>query len=389
MDHRVDHAWTDEVHHDHRFAHMESGTSCALSAATMKTRSLLRLTRILPVIFATACIEEIDAPEESQVEAELSTADWGLNVGQAGTSYGAQVATVNGTTYMVHSDIRTKAMYWKKRTGPRQWTLGQLIPGQKTSDQVSLAAFNGYLYMLHVGETDTSAVWWSRFDPITETWTENKKLPLATDVGAPAIAAFDGRLWIVGGWAIDQFDHNQIWVATMTPDGVVGGPVTLKGRITGHRPSLAVFTGKLFMSFDNKNSNYTMTHTAGSLATSWSSPRYVSSGPQGTAASAWDARMAVAGGYLHLVHTRPGQPLDTYWTYWNQCTWAPEVRLPDGRMNRPPSLTDGGPGLILTRETLEGTDIGSGIDWYRVNVTEYTAPPPPLGLPQCGGAVGF
>jgi hypothetical protein len=351
----------------------------------MKTGSLLLLTRILPVIFATACIEDLDSPEESQVEAELSAADWGLTASQAGTSYGAQVATVNGTTYMVHSDVGTKAMYWKKRIGWQQWTVGQLIPGQKTSDQPSLAAFNGFLYMLHVGETDTSAVWFSRFDPVTETWTENRKLALSTDVGAPAIAGFDGRLWIVGATAIDEWDHNQIWVATMLPDGTVGGPVTLRSRITGHRPSLAVFAGKLFMSFDNNNSNYTMTHTAGSLATSWGSLSAVKSGPQGTPASGWDARMAVAGGYLHLVHTLPGRPLDTYWTYWNQCTWAPEVRLPDSRTNRPPSLTDGGTGLILTREPLQST----GIDWYRVDVTEYTAPPPPISLPQCGGTVGF
>lgn len=350
----------------------------------MKTRSLLLLTQVLPIMFTTACIEDIDSPDESQVEAELSTAGWGLTAGQAGTSYGAQVATVNGTTYMVHSDVGTKAMYWRKRTGWQQWTVGKLIPGQKTSDQPSLASFNGYLYMLHVGETDKSAVWYSRFDPITETWTENKKLPLATDVGAPAIAGFDGRLWIVGGWAIDQWGHNQIWAATMTPDGTVGGPVTLNSRITGHRPSLAVFAGKLFMSYDNNNSNYTMTHTAGTLAASWSNPSAVSSGPSGTPAAGWDARLAVAGGYLHLVHTLPGnRPLDTYWTYWNQCKWAPEVRLPGNTVtNRPPSLTDGGTGLILTQESLQ-----SG-DWYRINVTEYTAPPPPISLPQCGGAIG-
>lgn len=354
----------------------------------MKTLSQQLLTLLLPVAFTTACIDDVDAPDESETESELSTADWGITVSQANTLYGAQVATVNGTTYMVHTDFANKTMYWRKRTGWQQWSLPVLIPGQKTSDQPSLAAFNGFLYMAHVGETDTRAVWLSRFDPITETWTENKKISGSTDVGAPALAGFDGRLWIVGAWAIDDAGHNQVWVSTMSPDGTVGGPVVLRRRVTQSRPSMAVFAGKLYMAFNIDNSIYTMTHTAGSLASSWGNLQGVKSGPQGTIATGWDFKLAVAGGYLHMVHMQPGnRPLDTYWTYFNQCTWAPEVRLNDSVVvNRAPSLADGGTGLILTRESLWNTSTGS--QSYHVNVTEYSAPPPPDGLPQCSGTVG-
>lgn len=346
------------------------------------------LLMLLPLTFASACIDNVDAAEDetlSETESALSTSDWGISALQANTLAGAQVATVNGTTYMVYGDPYNKDMYWKKRIGWQQWSPGVLIPGQKTSDQVSLAAFNGFLYMVHVGETDTSAVWFSRFDPVTETWTPNDKLALSTDVGAPALAGFDGRLWIVGASAIDDFGHNQLWVATMTPDGIVGGPVNLRLRLTNHRPSLAVYAGKLFVSYDNNNSIYTMNHAAGVIASSWSNPAGVKSGPSGTTAAGWDAKLAVAGGYLHLVHTLPGnRPLDTFWTYWNQCNWAPEVRLNDNVVvNHPPSLTDGGAGLILTRESLYTTSTFT--DAYHVNVTEYSAPP--YVLKQCS-AVG-
>lgn len=351
------------------------------------------LTLLLPITFTTACIDNIDSADEttSEVDSELSTANWGLTTRQAISLYGAQVASVNGTTYMVHTDPDNKTLYWKKRTGWQRWSAAVEIPDQRTSDQVSLAVLDGFLYMVHVGETDTSAVWFSRFDPVTETWTPNRKLEgLSTDIGAPALAGFDGRLWLVGGTTIDDY-NNQLWVATLTPDasggGAVGGPVNIRYRRTTTRPSLAVFAGKLFLAYNTRNSIYTITHTAGTLATAWSAPSGVTSGPQGTYASGWDAKIASAGGYLHLVHTLPGHPLDVFWTYWDQCKWAPEVRFDNQLTNRAPSLTDGGTGLILTREALSNSSTGS--QSYEVLTTEYTAPPPPMTVPKCTGTVGF
>gem|GEM_PF-1741243 len=367
------------------FTRISNGTTIAIATGTMK----LQRTLLLPLSFtiATACLD-VDAlsPDEmlAETDSELSTANWSLTNSAANSLYGAQVATIGGVTYMVHTGLTDKNMYWRKRVGALTWSDPVLIPNQKTSDQVSLAAFNGFLYMLHVGESDTRAVWFSRFDPLTETWTPNTKLTsLETDTGAPALAAFDGRLWIVGaietGWS-----NNQLWVSTMSPGEVFSGPVSLTRKLTTTRVSLAVFANKLYMAYGQGTSVTTMTHAVGAALNLWSAPRQVKAGPSNTTSQGWDPKLAVAGGYLHLVHTRPYYyGTATYWTYFDQCNWAPEVQFDGIGTDHAPSLTDGAAGLVLTREgywVIDGLDTPS----YHVLVTEYAAPPPPITVPQCG-----
>lgn len=343
---------------------------------------------LLPFTFTTACIENSgDPPSDDEVlsetESDLSTANWGVTGSYANSLYGAQAATVNGTTYMVHTGFTNKNMYWRKRTAANAWSAPVLIPGQRTSDQVSLAAFNGYLYMVHVGETDASAVWFSRFDPITETWTPNIKLALQANTGAPALAAFDGRLWIVG--ATEVFGGTyQLWVSTMNTNESFTPQTSLMRKYTSSRVSLAVFANKLFMAYGSGSSIMTMTHASGALATTWSSPSAVKSGPSGTTAQGWGPSLAVAGGYLHLVYQQ--NVLSTFWTYWNQCSWAPETWFDSVQSNHAPSLTNGGPGLVLVRDAY--WSIVGGGESYHVLGTEYSAPPPPMTVPQCGGVLG-
>lgn len=338
--------------------------------------------------FTTACIDDSDdSLDVGETASELSTADWSLTVSVANSQYGGQVATLDGTTYMVHTGLNDKNMYWRKRTGQLTWSDAVLIPDQKTSDQVSLAAFNGFLYMVHNGESDTQAVWFSRFDPRLDTWTPNKKLSMSSDTGAPALAAFDGRLWIVGATEFDDAGNHRLWVATMGTNEVVSAPTNLH-KFTQTRVSLAQFSNKLYMAYGSGGSIFTMTHALGGAPQTWSAASAVKAGPSGTTSQGDDAKLAVAGGYLHLVHTRPYSAA-IWWTYWNGvngCSWAPEVQpLNWGSSDQPASLTSGGPGLVLLREGYFGYGAGTS---YHMWATEYSAPPPSDGLPQCGGVVG-
>jgi hypothetical protein len=78
---------------------------------------------------------------------------------------GGQLASLHGTTYMVRSDRcgawscsgDAKSLFWLKLT-PTGWSDPTPI-GQRTSHKVSLAAFNGFLYLVRTGETDESTVW--------------------------------------------------------------------------------------------------------------------------------------------------------------------------------------------------------------------------------------
>lgn len=203
----------------------------------------------LPLSF-TACVDgDDDSPDLAEIASELSIANWSLTVSAANSQHGGQVATLDGTTYMVHTGLNDKNMYWRKRTGQFTWSDPVLIPGQKTSDQVRLAAFNGFLYMVHNGESDTSAVWFSRFDPRLDTWTPNVKLSMSSDTGAPALAAFDGRLWIVGANELDDAGDSQLWVATMGTNEDDSPPSNLPKRLTQTRVSLTELSGKLYLAY--------------------------------------------------------------------------------------------------------------------------------------------
>ena len=338
--------------------------------------SLRALALFLPLV--TACLDTSDETL-ADTESELSAFDWGITRYNSHTSFSPAVATMNGVTYMVQTGNSTTAMYWSKRRGPYSWGTATIIPGQKTSGQASLAAFNGYLYMLHVGESDQSAVWFSRFDPTTETWTPNVKLSLKTHLGVPALAVFDGRLWIVGSTEVSE-GLDQLWVSSMNTREEIAPQTPLRGRYLSTHVSLAVFANKLYLAYGLNGSLYTMTHSPGASALTWSASSPVKGGVGATTSQGWETSIAAAGGYLHLVHRRPGQS-KTWWTYWNQCTWSSEVQFDQVDSRVQLSLTAGGPGLVLAREYEADST-------YNVYTTEYTAPPAPITLPQCGGVIG-
>ncbi len=329
----------------------------------------------------TACLDTTEPLAET--ESELAASDWYYTSPVGLSRYGAQIATLNGTTYMVTTGEKDgdKTMFWRKRTGFYQWSAPVVIPGQKTSDQVSLAAFDGYLYMLHIGETDNRAVWFSRFDPVTETWLENTKLDLTTDTGAPALAAFDGKLWMVGARE-NYYGELQLWATTMTAGGYVAPAVNIgRSRTTSTRASLAAYANKLYLAYGDGGSDaiVTITHDVGGTPGTWSAPRAVKAGPSGSQIHGDEPKLAVTGGYLHLVHRRAGG-LQVFWTTWNQCTWAPEQQIERVSSVHPMSLADGGPGLVMISDYYNWT--------YRSQETDYYAPPPPNSLPQCSGTVG-
>jgi hypothetical protein len=110
----------------------------------------------------------------------------------------------------------------------------------------------------------------------------------------------------------------------------------------------------------------------------------VKAGPSGTTSQGYDPKLAVAGGYLHLVHTRPNLAV-TWWSYWNGCSWAPEIQFDNWGSLDPASLTNGGPGLVILREGY--FSYGNGTS-YHMWTTEYSAPPPSDWLPPCGVVVG-
>jgi len=81
------------------------------------------------------------------------------------------------------------------------------------------------------------------------------------------------------------------------------------------------------------------------------------------------------------VHHRPDGNL-TFWTYFDRCTWAPEVGIDSFTSTAALALTSSSEGLVLARGSYG--PVNKSFSNY---TSAYTATPAPERLPQCLGAI--
>ena len=233
---------------------------------------------------------------------------------------GGALATLNGTTYMVRSD-RCGAwscsgdfqyLYWSKLT-PAGWTPGTWIPNQSSARRVSLAAFNGFLYMVRTDASDEGAVWLSKFNPDTEVWELKSMLSYRTFAGPPAIAAFDNRLHFVGTTGEDPDEimaPYQMWTATMTAGETFTPARPILGHTSASRPSITVYDNKLYVAHRaGETGEIQYGYRQAGSNVSWTPPKYIRSGPltapAGPRFRSVEPAFASVEGYLHLLFRTP------------------------------------------------------------------------------------
>ncbi|HEY0189635.1 MAG TPA: hypothetical protein VGC42_00840 [Kofleriaceae bacterium] len=330
-------------------------------------------------IAACATDDGIDDPLTSEAASSLSAAAWG-NEAQAGeTYYNAAVASINGKTIQVAVGDNTGLvydgnhtnLYWRKMTTNASWTTWSRITGQEASSKVSLAAFNGYIYMVHTGGDDSSATWYSRFDPNSETWSQNSQIPAYPSYnGPPAIVAYNNLLYFIASQS-----NGVMWVATMTPGEGFSAPIGINHHTSTGRPSAAVLNGKLYIAHTLLAPNDTTLVYGTFDGTTWSYPLHIKNG---TAADIYGREAAIATdqGVLQLVHTiGTGDSEPVYWTYFDGCNWAgAEVTLADWRTSQAPALTQGGPGLVMTTTSDDYDWFWQTLDQRNVISHTYTHP---------------
>jgi hypothetical protein len=289
-----------------------------------------------------------DASGTSEIAEELRVSDWSA-AAYVGSDFqegclGGQVATLNGTTYMVHSgtcgdDEYTYNLWWTKLT-PSGWTNDIQIPNQQSARKVSLAAFNGYLYMLHSGVANWDDVWMSRFNPTTQQWSPNTKLAYQS-AGSTAIAAFNGRLQIVGV----NPANSQLWMASMNTAEAFTPAALLPGQFSGSAPSLAVYAGRIYLAHRAASTSAIVYNSFDGAH--WGTEQVVPAGFLGNGITGATPAIAAHDGYLHLVHTLYEGGGYIYWTYFDGTTWASEVTIGTLVSWVPPSVTEGGAGLVV------------------------------------------
>lgn len=319
----------------------------------------------------TSCVVPIDevpvVEETSETEQSLLVSNWSAaSPVSASTVWYAQVATLAGTTYMVHSGPGN-GLRWRQLAGTN-WTEPVMISGQSATQRVSLAPFNGFLYMVRNDPSNSTRLWVSKFNPATAQWSASFQIP-HTSYLAPALAAFNGRLYIIG---VDP-STKRLWSATMTADEVFSPSSPMAGHFSNGRVSAAVYKCKLYIAHRGGNSN-TLVYNSFD-GTQWGWDQAIPAGPGGAEVQAAEASIAERSGYLHLLHrdTSSGTGGQTWWTYFNGTSWASEISLPGGGSFYPPVLTHGGSGLVAITTTYYNS-IAASLQYYQ---------PLPITFPGC------
>lgn len=313
------------------------------------TRSFSLCMLALCLALTGACaLPDDPAVTLDETEHELSAFNWSApGAVSSSTVWFAQVATHAGTTYMVHAGPGYK-LYWRQLVGST-WTTPVEIPGRFSQSKVSLASFNGYLYMVHTDYTVQSRLWLSRFSPSTGTWSTSVQLSHTSAYGPPAIAAYSGRLYFIGVTP----SSNKLWMASMNSAETITAASPMEGHYSASRVSAAVFSCRLYIA-----------HRAGTTSTvvynsfngsSWTYDQTIPAGAGGAAITAHEPVIAERSGYLHLLHrntTGGTGHSPVWWTYFNGGTWASELSLGSSVSTYyPPSLAQGGAGLVAITTT--------------------------------------
>ncbi|HEV7556633.1 MAG TPA: hypothetical protein VGO00_14310 [Kofleriaceae bacterium] len=328
---------------------------------------------ILAVLVLGACVGDVDELQLGEETSELRTSDWtgqawvGSDLQQA--YYGGAVATVNGTTYMVHSGATSPGDLWWTKLGPNGWQDDIRIPNQQASSRVSLAAFNGELFMVHSGsDASSNQVWVSSFDEQSQTWVPNDQVSYQSK-GTPAICAFNGYLYFVGVTP----STNQLWMGKMNASHAFTPQHPLSAQYSASPVSLAVYQNKLYMA-----------HRAGTTfsvvfnsydGSSWGLDHNIFDGT-GTPIRAVEPAIAAHDGYLHLVHITGVGSSGTYvyWTYFDGTVWSVETTI--GSMTsatQDPRITEGGTGLVMLTTTAVNNPWGT-LDTRDLFWAEYKTP---------------
>lgn len=316
-----------------------------------------RVRPLLPFLLCgiAACIDTA-APLEEDVafaQEELSVFDWSspTTVGpdRQGAHLGGAVVTVDlptgARTIMVHSGAcdDCRELWWTERINGA-WTEDRRVPNQTASERVSLAAYNGKIYMIHTGyHPGSTEVWMSRFDPAHDTWSGNVRLDVSS-VETPALATFGGLLHMVG---VSTYQRD-LWHMSMGTSEVFSSRPFLGSR-SASRPSLAVFNSRLYVAHRNdRTSTIVYSRFTGS---SWTYISSIPAGPGGRAIEGARPVIATYDNVLHLVYKISGSEdstEDMEWTTFDGTRWAPAQRLPGHRSYGHPDIARAPDGLILT-----------------------------------------
>lgn len=335
------------------------------------------------VLSGSGCSRVDDLEQVESAVASLSAFDWSSARRVADFSAAPALASLGNTDYLafVPQSSGASIVRFSQRGVDGVWSSPIDVPGAATRSRIAMAAFDGKIYLVtHLPwPAPPNSLAMSRFDPLSQTWSNPSQLPFTASFSF-ALSAHQQKLVLIGD--VD----TEIWIAAMNPDGT--WDAALPTPLRGIDVSTVSHAGLLQVAFASITSPHTVFYSAfDGLA--WLTPATVATGNGNNVlygmpalASYVSGDSSHPGNCLHMVvgsHTSENLETSVWWTY--RCVgdsrFAVPTTIPGASHDilLPVSLSAGAGRLILgfDRREVYNTD---------VEVQEYHYPPaPPCSLP--------
>ncbi|WP_147394321.1 hypothetical protein [Arthrobacter cheniae] len=241
------------------------------------------------------------------------------------------IAAHDGLLHMVHLGDSSNDIWYATFNG-ENWSADVRIPDEKSWVGPTLAGFSGgRLHMVHLGDTSHD-IWHNRHD--RDGWAEDVKVPNQQSSAAPSIAEFDGKMHMVH---LGSNTHD-IWHATF--DGNAwSDDVRIPNQKSWVAPSLAAIDGKLHMVHlgDTSHDIWQATFDGNAWSDDVRIPNQKSRGAPA---------LAEHDGRLHMVHM--GDSSNDIWhSILGVDGWSNNTRIPNQETGSAPSLASFGNFLYI------------------------------------------
>ncbi|MCX4674146.1 hypothetical protein OG413_02240 [Streptomyces sp. NBC_01433] len=223
------------------------------------------------------------------------------------------------------------SLWWSVFEPAKGWGTDEKFAAHYSGSNPALAEFNGRLYLAHRGHNDYGddpLLWYSVYTPATG-WSEDIKFPGHASSHGPALATFGGKLYCVHRGS--GSDHRLWWTRF---DGSTWNQDTVfPGHASSHGPALAEFGGKLHCVHKAGVGAESMWHTTFNGST-WSADRQIRN-----FATASNPALAVYKGRLHCVHRASGSSTQLFhFSSADGVNWSEATPIPGAFSLEGPSL---------------------------------------------------
>ncbi|MCK1823599.1 hypothetical protein MTQ10_29450 [Streptomyces sp. XM83C] len=250
------------------------------------------------------------------------------------------------------------SLWWTVMTPGEGWNEDQRFTAHHSGSNPALAEFNGKLYLVHRGfSSPHDDLWWAVYDPETG-WSEDNRFTRHMTSAGPALATFNGKLHCVHKGVGDdkRLFHTTFNGTSWSPDT----PLPYQST-TG--PALAVYNGRLHLVHKSGNNNemWHATYDGSQWSADTRMPAHMTSA---------NPALAVYQGRLHLVH-KSGNNSELWHATYDGSRWSTDTRLPAHESLEGPGLAVLGDKLYCIHRGYGGSD--QFLWWSHYNGVSWSA----------------